>query len=92
MKKREDLAKITLKQKTSKSFNTKVIRRICFLIATLFFLIFTKVISKVCSRLLMSFSSFYPLCLLFLFLFKNELTNNGCERKKKCGFKKPRKC
>ena len=68
MKKREDLAKITLKQKTSKSFNTKVIRRIFFLIATLFFLIFTKVISKAIDVI------FVILPALFAFLILIQIT------------------
>ena len=89
----KSIAKITLKQETTKSFYSKIIKRTSFLIATLFSLPLHKLFLKFFNAIT-PFSRdilIYPLCLLFSFPFKNAWTNHGCERKEKCSFKKPRK-
>ena len=65
---KKSLAKITLKQETSKSFYTKIIRRTRFLIATLFSLPLQKLFLKLLKAIDVILERYFNLPALFIFL------------------------
>ena len=64
---KKSLAKITLKQKTSKSFYTKIIRKTRFLIATLFSLPLQKLFLKLFKAIDIILERYFNLPALFIF-------------------------
>ena len=66
---KKSLAKITLKQETSKSFYTKIIRRTRFLIATLFSLPLQKFFLKLFKAIDVILERYFDLSALLIFLF-----------------------